>query len=197
MLFRSNKTNPNQSKSIPMKLLNNLWYIQQNYMAMAKRANSTSIHYFSEHTTCMPTIVHRLSKTTEYELWHQRCMHAGNTCFANLDKCTHGVPTLKQHDFHSCHICKEMNVKKTSNKTLVETQVTAFGQRFQMDFGFMKARSENRNIRSHDGYNCYLLIVDFHTRYSWVFLCKNKNPPVQTVKHFLISYGITGPNRII
>ena len=33
-----------------------------------------------------------------------------------------------------------------------------FAERFQMDFGFMKARSEQQNIRSHDGYNCYLLI---------------------------------------
>ena len=66
-----------------------------------------------------------------------------------------------------------------------------------MDFGFMKARLDDKNICSYDGYNCYLLIVDYYTRYTWVFLSRNKQPPIQTVQHFLESYRTKGSIHII
>ena len=76
--------------------------------------------------------------------------------------------------------------------------ITAFGQRFQMDFGFMKGKHGNdNNNRPHDGYNLYLLIVDYHTRYLWVFLTRNKAPPLKVVTQFLSTYGTKDGIRIV
>ena len=56
--------------------------------------------------------------------------------------------------------------------------IQRFGDHFQMDFGFMKGKQDNISLRSHDGYNSYLLIIDYYTRYLWIFLSKNKQPPL-------------------
>jgi hypothetical protein len=43
--------------------------------------------------------------------------------------------------------------------------------RFHMDFGFF-------NVPSVRGFNSFLVIVEAVTSYTWVFLCRNKNPPI-------------------
>ena len=37
----------------------------------------------------------------------------------------------------------------------------------------------DRVVKSFDGFNSYLDIVDDHARYTWIFLCRSKNPPVE------------------
>ena len=96
-----------------------------------------------------------------------------------------------------CHICQQMNPQKPLNKTVIEAPVQRFADRFQMDFGFMSTKTDNRIIRLHDGYNCYLLIVNYFTQYLWVFLTKNKTPPIKTVSQFLRTYGNNNGVRII
>ena len=59
-----------------------------------------------------------------------------------------------------------------------------------MDFGFVKGNVDNRLVRSHEGYSSYLLIVDHKTRYMWVFLTKNKKPPVKVITKFIKIYGL-------
>ena len=96
-----------------------------------------------------------------------------------------------------------MNITMTSNKYLSTPLIAAFGQRFQMDFGLMKGKHDNNNnnnnnnIRSHDGYNSYLLIVDYHMIYLWVFLTKNKAPPLKVVTQFLSTYGVKDGIRTV
>jgi hypothetical protein len=67
-----------------------------------------------------------------------------------------------------------------------------------MDFGFIRASSINysqphvpsdRVVKSYDGYNSYLLIVDDNSAMSWVFLTKSKSPPIKLVRLFLGSFG--------
>ena len=43
--------------------------------------------------------------------------------------------------------------------------------------------------RSYDGYLAYLLIVDVASRYTWIFLLKDKQPPIQIIDNFLQKYG--------
>ena len=90
-----------------------------------------------------------------------------------------------------------MNPKKKLNRHTLDVPIHRFAERFQMDFGFMSSKIDNKIVRSHDGYNCYLLIVDYFTRYLWVFLTKNKSPPIKTVKQFLRTYGNKDGIRII
>ena len=194
-----NRRNRNISVSVLLHMQNSLWYTSA-FDTSIKSTNTTpNIGYVPSTSSNACAIVNSLRKHTEYELWHQRLLHAGHTSMDTLYKCAHGVPQFKRHDFHSCKICHEMNITKSSNKNANNAPViTAFGQRFQMDFGFMKGKlGNNTNIRSHDGYNSYLLIVDYHTRYLWVFLTKNKSPPLKVVTQFLSTYGTKDGTRII
>ena len=90
-----------------------------------------------------------------------------------------------------------MNITKTPSKAKPTTPITKFAEQFQMDFGFMSSREGKELIKSHDGYNCYLLLVDLFTRYLWIFLSKNKHPPLRTIKQFLRTYGLQNGVRII
>ena len=190
---RGNKT---IKASISLHMQNSLWYATTINQTVHKCIAPATGYIHPSNTTC--TVVNQLRKHTEYELWHQRLLHAGHATMNTLHKCAHGVPQLKGHDFHSCKVCHEMNITKTTNKKSTVPIVNAFGQRFQMDFGFMKGKhGNNNNIRSHDGYNSYLLIVDYHTRYLWVFLTKNKAPPLKVVTQFLSTYGLKDGIRTI
>ena len=70
-----------------------------------------------------------------------------------------------------------------------------------MDFGFIKALDTESDeklknlIKSYDGFNSYLLIIDKKTRYIWVFLSESKHPPVATVDKFLTKFGIPQDKR--
>ena len=61
------------------------------------------------------------------------------------------------------------------------------GQMFQMDMGFVRGSGydvkdeDGKRITSLDGYNSYLIIIDQKTRRHWIFLTKNKNPPLDQV----------------
>ena len=75
-----------------------------------------------------------------------------------------------------------------------------------MDIGFIRgpanlaavlARTEDAQpkiIESRQGYVCYFLIVDFKTRYAWVFPMKSKAVPPTLIKKFLVIHGnVTAP----
>ena len=192
------RTDFTQNKTIPMILHNDLWFIDQEYFSLISKANKTKICILRDVDDADDHIcVNKLHKHTEYELWHQRLMHPGKICLDTIDKCTKGVPKLHRSNLHSCHICNEMNIHKHFNKSSTDSPVLRFADRFQMDFGFMSGRLDNTIVRSHEGYNCYLLIVDYHTRYTWVFLSKNKSPPIKTITQFLRTYGNTDGVRTI
>jgi len=69
------------------------------------------------------------------------------------------------------------------------------GQNFHMDFGFVRGsdfkenNEDGRIITSRDGYNCYLIIVDKYSGFTWIMLSDNKNPPLKFVKTFLDTHG--------
>ena len=193
-----NRFRPQITATITLYMQNSLWYMHHTDNTSIARNFTTSSGYISSSHTDQHTAVCTLRKHTEYELWHQRLLHAGHKSMDYLHKCAHGVPPLRRHDFHSCKICHEMNITKTSDSQLSTPIVTAFGQKFQLDFGFMKAQhGDKTNIRSHEGYNSYVLIVDHFTRYIWVFLTKNKTPPINIVTQFLNTYGTKDGVRII
>ena len=191
------RTDFTKNKSLLMHMRNDLWYLNQSYHKMVQAANKFKMCILQDDPAISPFFVHKLDKATEYELWHQRLLHPGHTAMDYIDKCTTGIPHLHRHPLHKCSICHEMNITKTSSKQKPTTPTSAFAEQFQMDFGFMSAREGKELIKSHDGYNCYLLIVDLFTRYLWIFLSKNKHPPLQTVKQFLRTYGLKQGVRII
>ena len=75
-----------------------------------------------------------------------------------------------------------------------------------MDFGFVcasssdftKSKSADRVVKSYDGYNSYLLIVDSFSQFVWVFSTASKDPPLTIVNSFLLSQKISqGCHKII
>ena len=67
-------------------------------------------------------------------------------------------------------------------------RVEGCGQSFFVDFGFIRASSEkfgrkddgkDRIVKSYDGFNSYLAIIDEHSHYGWIFLCVSKDPPIE------------------
>jgi hypothetical protein len=40
-----------------------------------------------------------------------------------------------------------------------------------------------------DGYNSYLLVVDESTKFTWVYLCESKEPPIQLVNLHFDQFG--------
>jgi hypothetical protein len=76
--------------------------------------------------------------------------------------------------------------------------VSEQGRRFYMDYGFVRASNEDfdcptkkkdRVVESLDGYSSYLLIVDEVLKYSWIFLTKTKDPPVDLTWLFMCKFG--------
>ena len=68
-----------------------------------------------------------------------------------------------------------------------------------MDFGFVRSSTEDygrseskrdRVVKSFYRYSSYLAVVDDYSRYTWVFLCKSKEPPVDLVLEFLHQFGL-------
>jgi len=55
--------------------------------------------------------------------------------------------------------------------------------------GYTQTDKEGHTITSIDGYRAYLIIVDHHSRFTWVFLTKSKAPPVEIVTTFLKQHG--------
>ena len=178
--------------TIPLYMMNYMWYTSQ----------PTDLSAIQLPTQNAP-IIRRLTQRAEYELWHQRLGYIGETVMTNLHKCVDGTPNLAQckHKFFKCECCMRGKVHAAPKNKSPSTTAAARGEVFHMDFGFArgsdyKAKNEKgRIITSRDGYNSYLIIVDAHTRYSWVFLSATKEPPIKTVKTFLDRYGIKEGTR--
>ena len=77
------------------------------------------------------------------------------------------------------------------------------GQHFHMDFGFVRGskysikQENNPTITSKDGYNSYLIVVDRASRYTWIFLTKSKNPPIEIARKLLRKFKSTNPHRTV
>ena len=110
-----------------------------------------------------------------------------------------GIPN--QFDYHPFRFIdhKEQAYirKQAARRTTVKA--TKRGQRFFMDFGFMRSSTaefgrpdptKDRMVESYDGYSAYLAIVDEASRHLWVFLRKSKEPPLDIVREFLHLHGL-------
>jgi dUTP pyrophosphatase len=159
----------------------------------------------------IPTIK-RLSQAASYELGHQRYAHAGERKLSTVHLDLQDQPALTKPPLYKCltcmlttgdqrtkcekHIPVPQDIKDWMDDPLTSEDATTLpGQRFHMDFGFMKGSGycqkdeEGRTITSIDGYCSYLLILDRKTRYIWVFLRKTKQPPLDIVGKFLKEHG--------
>ena len=175
---------------------NNLWYIQQPLLQLLKRATKMNQSWEVESVQTQMRV--NLSQQAMYELWHQRLLHPSEQTMKKIGDCVDGVPKRFQpHQFHHCDTCHQAKSTYRRKKSADKTDPRHIGERFHMDFGFVSGKKDGHIVRSHDGYKAYLLIVDAKTRYMWIFLSKNKVPPIQTVKLFLQIHGRKEGTRVV
>jgi dUTP pyrophosphatase len=149
-------------------------------------------------------VVRHLSTHANYQLWHHRLGHPGEKVMSLIHKQVKGVPKLHKHQFFNCAACLTKNLRKAhigDRKQYIKTKETPKnediqpGQRLHMDFGFVRGSdwkridTDGKLVTSNDGYRSYLLIVDRKTRYSYIFLTKTKQPPLQEVRGILTKYA--------
>jgi transposase InsO family protein len=177
---------------------NNLWY---------HVGTSTSQDYEPPHP--QPRISH-LTAPAQYKLWHQRLGHPGERVMSIVHLHIDQIPPLRGTAFYKCSSCahailprRHHTSSSATHKPAHETPImptadpdtTQCGQHFSIDFGFMKGSGysttdkDGYTITSIDGYRAYLIIVDRHSRFTWIFLTKSKTPPLEIITTFLKQHG--------
>jgi len=140
--------------------------------------------------------VNKIKARDAYDLWHYRLGHAGEKVMSKVGKVTTGTPPLKiKHPFFGCSCCHDMKMTKQLKGYKNQSIDIGVGNRFLMDLCVVrgpvsKGTDKGTIMSSFDGYTSYLLITDKASRYSWVFLTKNKNPPITIVDTFLEHHGL-------
>lgn len=69
-----------------------------------------------------------------------------------------------------------------------------------MYFGFIRGPNDKKDkkgniIASFNGFTSYLIVTDEVSRYSWVFLIKDKTPPICTIDQLLNQHGLKSGTR--
>jgi dUTP pyrophosphatase len=194
---------------------NGLWFYTNN-------VGTEDYDVWSTYAVSGTPTIKRLTQAGSYALGHQRYAHSGERILSTVHLDLDDQPQLKKPEFFKCltcmlatgdqrattehnHIPIPHDIIDWFDDSVLEADANLLpGQRFHMDFGFMKGSGyskedeEGRTITSIDGYRSYLLIIDHKTRYLWVFLRKTKKLPLDIVEKFLKEHGHpTAHNRTV
>jgi hypothetical protein len=131
------------------------------------------------------------SKQIEADLWQARLGHCNEWQLKVLPMSTEGTPAnFQPHPFASYDHYNQARIRKRpATRGKHPSRAVGKNQRLYMDFGFMRAstlsydqpnKEEDRVVTSYDGYNCYLIVVDEYTKFTWVYLRTSKEPPIDT-----------------
>ncbi|KAL9178452.1 hypothetical protein ACHAXT_003782 [Thalassiosira profunda] len=142
----------------------------------------------------------------ESELWAARLGFCGEWQLDVIPASADGLPEqFNYHPFRFIDFKEAARIRKGAARRRAE-RVKGCGQRYYMDYGFMRASSsdftspkdddDGRIVDSFDGFSSYLLIVDEHSRYIWVFLCQSKEPPIAECSAFLKTFGLPAGGTI-
>ena len=185
--------------SIPLDRRNGLYFSKIDTMTIDSTAPSSKPVPVSAqaHKVRRPTTQRQ---QLEAELWAARLGYCGEWQLDAITKAADGVPdVLAPHPFRFSDVKEQANVRRQPASSSAP-RLNHKGQRFFMDFGFLRASTadfarpdakKDRVISSFDGYTSYLAVVDDYSRYTWVFLCKTKEPPVELVLEFLHQFGLS------
>jgi len=195
----------NTSVKFRLTMDNGLWYYQNH-------------HDITDYRTSCPSI-RRLTKALEYQLYHYRWGCMGQRNSSGIHHHVDHQPKLHVPPLFQCLTCMmatgdyrdittpddEVRIAKFDDwfrdeDASLDLNCTP-GQHFHVDFGFMRGSGYSKKdddgqiITSIDGYRAYFIVIDRKTRYLWVFLTKNKKPPLQIFKQFLQEHGNPSANN--
>ena len=145
----------------------------------------------------------------DIELWHQRMGHPGSRTLWDTQKVVDGMPMMpKTPAIFACPFCDEAKTQKRHGGPRSSREEFLPNTAYHMDLGFFRTskpkdkqnqprtgsnNNDKDTMRSFDGYVGYLLIIDAASRYAWVFLLRNKQPPTDLIDKFLDKYGVMKP----
>lgn len=184
---------------VPLTRRNRLWYIDYEILTT------------SEGESVMAKAVRKRSTTPSAqlasELWALRMGCPGMTTLQKTAKTTSGIDgDIVPHPFRYSDIASDAKTRRTPATTDTFHPASRPAERFHMDFGFMRASSDEyrkvkgkpRIVESFDGYTSYIIVMDAVSRKMWIFLSKSKEPPVELVDAFLGDVGLKeGPLRAV
>ena len=138
------------------------------------------------------------AKQLESVLWNSRLGFPSEFQMEVITTHADGLPAqFAPHPFEKYDLKMRATIQKQpAGRFSIPVELP--GQRYYMDFSFMRAstaeysrrnKTEDRVVQSFDGYNSHLIIVDEVSRYVWVFLTKSKEPPIDIVRTFLAVHG--------
>ena len=114
------------------------------------------------------------------ELIHHKCAHYHYERIQHL--ATHelitGLPKHLPSMNKPCPICLAMKSRKLNRKKKQDWSQYSPGESIHMDFAFMPQTS----IR---GFTSFLSVKDAATNYTWIFLSRNKRPPLDVLTFFI------------
>jgi hypothetical protein len=135
---------------------------------------------------------------TESKLWILCLGSPGENQLELLPGNVTGIPPgFHYHPFWFLDWKEEAGIKKQAASKSAE-RTTDINWQFCVNFSFMQAlsldyqqpdKAMDRVVASWDGYSSYLLAVDEASHYTWVFLTKTKEPPLDIVDTFLDHCG--------
>lgn len=138
------------------------------------------------------------AKALESETWYLRMGACNETQLEQLPENATGIPnSFEWHPFRFIDF-KEQARMRRQPVGRNPYKVARRGQRFYMDYGFIRSSNEDfsrptkakdRVVESFDGYLSSLLIVDETSKYSWIFLTKTKEPPLDLTRRFMKEFG--------
>jgi hypothetical protein len=169
---------------------NNLWY---HYL------DQVTEEEYAKLGPMTTAVVNTLSNAANYELWHNRLGHPGQSIMSIIHNHASGIPKLKRNKFYSCSSCisakfrkQHIGPKKTYCKVATDTKPCEIGQHIHADFGFVrgsdwsKKDNDGKLVTSMDGYRSYCLMIDRGSRYIWIVLTKRKTPPIESSRNLLL-----------
>ena len=174
--------------TVPLVMQNKLWFFEQDI---------SSTLYRSKMATDSNAFFYKVTGSTLHNFWHHRLCHTGKFATDNIYKVADGVPCLRTcNPFFSCQNYYHGKVTtKIKGYSKDPERATKVCRRFNMGYGFIRGNDTIKSedgplIISKDGCNYYLMIIDEHRRYMWLFLFANKTPPIDTIEKFLNIHGL-------
>ena len=144
------------------------------------------------HTPSANLASHEIKLTPQLtpQLIHQKCchFHYDRTLFLAKHKLIDGLPVNLPPMTKPCPICLQVKSHKLPRCPSIDHTKTLHGEYLHMDFAFMPQSS----IR---GFTGFLSVKDGATNYTWVFLTRNKRPPLDFIKYLFAI--LQKDNRIV
>nr|GEX62266.1 retrovirus-related Pol polyprotein from transposon TNT 1-94 [Tanacetum cinerariifolium] len=119
--------------------------------------------------------------SSQYWLWHQRLSYLNFATINNLVKnnLVQGLPKMKLKKDHLCSACEEGKIHRKHHKSKTAVALNKLLYLLHMDLcGSMRVKSIN-------GKQYVLVVVDDYSRYTWVFFLHSKDEASNVIISFI------------